>query len=284
MTLTFSTTTQTPIPNSTNLGSSHTFNPGAPVYIYTSGVNPVAPTMNLSQNPLEATAQLLINSSPENMMEICAEQGPVHNFFTKITQLLGIAEAKSAENQSPALNQLSAIIQQARPDYKALKQEVSQALEAKSQGRESPNWSVAQAINRTLGFFTDEINASASLMHFLETDSKKETLAKVATAIAYQSQLMSRVYAQLQTTQSFQALHQQANASNLHIALTNLQIATASFGAPQEVAEMMQKISSAVIQMIQSIKQAGETFDSQMGHANPTSKPASVAVPNPSMN
>ena len=243
-------------------------------------------TQNLSQNPLEATAQLLINSASTDFLEACAKQDPVSGIFAKIAELLGLAEPKTAEStsQSPALNQLRAMIESARPDYKALSQEVAQALEAKSQGHESSNSYVAQAVNQVLEMFHDEIRASGSLMHLLEVAQKKEALVQVATAITYQTQLMSRVYLQLQHTQAFQALNSSANVAGLHNALSNLQLATANFGAPQAVAEMMQEISGAVIQMITNVKQAGKTFARQMGQVELSSKPAPVAVSTPSVN
>jgi hypothetical protein len=176
------------------------------------------------------------------------------------------------------------MIESARPDYKALSQEVAQALEAKSQGHESSNSYVAQAVNQVLEMFHDEIRASGSLMHFLEVAQKKEALVQVATAITYQTQLMSRVYLQLQHTQAFQALNSSANVAGLHNALSNLQLATANFGAPQAVAEMMQEISGAVIQMITNVKQAGKTFARQMGQVELSSKPAPVPVSTPSVN
>jgi hypothetical protein len=95
---------------------------------------------------------------------------------------------------------------------------------------------------------------------------------------------MSRVYLQLQHTQAFQALNSSANVAGLHNALSNLQLATANFGAPQAVAEMMQEISGAVIQMITNVKQAGKTFARQMGQVELSSKPAPVPVSTPSVN
>jgi hypothetical protein len=237
-------------------------------------------TKTLSQNPMEATAQLLINSNPANFLQICAEQHPVSGIFAKIAQLLGFAETKTAEstNQPSALNQLREMIVSARTDFKALSQEVSQALEAKSQGRESSNSSVAQAVNQALQMFKDEINASGSLKQHLEVPQNKETLVQVATAITYQTQLISKVYLQLQHTQVFQALQNSSNAVDLHKALSNLHIAAAHFGAPQAVIDMMQQISSAVIQMITNVKQAGETFARQMGQVDLSSNPASAQV------
>jgi hypothetical protein len=237
-------------------------------------------TKTLSQNPMEATAQLLINSASTDFLEACAKQHPVSGIFAKIAELLGLAEPKTAESvsQSPALNQLRAMIESARPDYKALSQEVSQALEDKSQGCESSNSYVAQAVNQVLDMFQDQIQASGSLKQYLEVPQNKEALGQVATAITYQTQLMSRVYLQLQPTKAFQVLNSSANAKDLHNALSNLQMATANFGAPKALTDMMQQISSAVIQMITNVNQAGESFASQMGQADLSPKPAQVAV------
>jgi hypothetical protein len=246
----------------------------------------ITATQNLSHNPLDSVAQLLINSASTDFLEACAKQHPVSGIFAKIAELLGLAEPKTAESvsQSPALNQLRAMIESARPDYKALSQEVSQALEDKSQGRESSNSYVAQAVNQVLDMFQDEIKASESLKQHLEVPQNKEALGQVATAITYQTQLISKVYSQLQHTQAFQALNSSANAKDLHNALSNLQVATANFGAPQAVIDMMQQISSAVIRMITNVKQAGESFASQMGQVGLSPKPAPVAVSTPSMN
>jgi hypothetical protein len=270
-------TDQTPTYSTTTLTQA---SPEVPqVFSYTAPVSPQASVMTstqqtppqtpqqLAQSPIDAVASLLINSESEDLTARLFTQTPLANLFDQVMSLLGLKQEASAESSknNPALVNLKAIIENSRPDYKALKQQITQALEAKSQGQDSPNALIKSAVDQALTMFQGPIKASGSLMHFMEVENKRESLVQVAAGLAYQATLVSSAYSQISSSSLVQNLHNSRNAQGLHNLLNNLTIACMQYGAPAEAMKLVEISSQAILNMVKTIMQASDHYARAMG-------------------
>jgi hypothetical protein len=248
--------------------------PSSPTVMATS-VDLVAPVMTstqqtpqqLAQSPIDSVANLLINSESVDLTARLLTQSPLANLFYQVMSLFGIKQEASADSSpnNQALVNLKALIEASRPNFAALKTQVAQALEAKSQGNDSTNALIKSAVDQALAIFQESIKASGSLMHFLEVGEKRESLVQVATGLAYQAGLVSGAYSQINSSSVVQNLHKSQNPTGLHNLLNNLTIACMQYGAPAEAIKLAEVSAQAILNMVKTIMQASDQYAQAMG-------------------
>jgi len=247
--------------------------PLSQTFINASGVNPQAPVMTstqtpqqLAQNPIDAVASFLMSPDSESVQSALAEQGPIASVLQKIMNLFGIqpeAQTLSAPAQQ-ALLILKNMIQQARPDSLALKNQVSQFIEQIIQGQNPNNPILQQALIQAQAIFKEAVNQAGGLVQFLNKPEAKEALNQIVSGIVYQTQLVTNVYNQLKASPQIQALTQ-GEPLALNSFLNNLIVAVIHHGAPAPLAKLAEVSSQAILQMVQTIFKASDEFANAMG-------------------
>lgn len=247
--------------------------PLSQTFINASGVNPQAPVMTstqtpqqLAQSPIDAVASFLMSPDSESVQSALAEQGPIASVLQKIMNLFGIqpeAQTLSAPAQQ-ALLILKNMIQQARPDSLALKNQVSQFIEQIIQGQNPNNPILQQALIQAQAIFKEAVNQAGGLVQFLNKPEAKEALNQIVSGIVYQTQLVTNVYNQLKASPQIQALTQ-GEPLALNSFLNNLIVAVIHHGAPAPLAKLAEVSSQAILQMVQTIFKASDEFANAMG-------------------
>jgi|GEM_PF-6355814 len=258
--------------------STSTASPEVPqVFSYTAPVSPQAPVMNstptppqtpqeLAQNPMNGVVSFLMNPDQGHVQSVIVNQTPVISVLQKILSLFGITteeDTPSALDQQ-ALLTLKNMIQQARPDFLALKNQVSQFIEQTIQGQTPNNPVLQQALIQAQAIFKDAIKESGGLVQFLNKPEAKEALNQIVSSLIYQSQVVTSVYNQLKSSPQMQALVQNDPLS-LNAVLNSLHTAAIHHGAPAPLAKFTGELSEAILQMVQTILKARNEFANAMG-------------------
>ena len=246
----------------------------SPTFINTSGVSPSAPVMTstqhspqqLAQSPIDGVVSFLMSPDSESVQSALAEQSPIASVLQKIMVLLGIkpeVQTLSAPAQQ-ALLTLKNMIQQARPDFLALKNQVSQFVEQTIQGQNPNNPVLQQALTQAQAIFKEAVSEAGGLVQFLNKPEAREALNQIVSGIVYQTQLVTNVYSQLKASPQIQALTQ-GQPLALNSVLNNLIAAVIHHGAPAPLAKLVEVSSQAILQMVQTIFNASDEFANAMG-------------------